>query len=83
MYEIEITETALNTIKNFDREVQRRFDKRIEKLKVAPDVYGKPLRGPLAGRWEIRFEIKYRILYKIDFEKKIVTITAVMHKDEM
>ena len=62
-------------IKKLDKELQRRLGKRLEKLKTAPDVYGKPLRWPLAGTWEIYFENKFRVLYEIDFNNKTVTLT--------
>ncbi|MCS4540851.1 MAG: type II toxin-antitoxin system mRNA interferase toxin, RelE/StbE family [Euryarchaeota archaeon] len=54
----------------------------IRKLKDAPDIYGKPLRGELHGYWELKFENKFRILYTIDFQENIVTVEAIKHKDE-
>ena len=43
-YNILLTPTAEEDLKKFDRELQRRFYKRIEKLKIEPSVYGKPLK---------------------------------------
>ncbi len=82
-YELLITETAQNEIKKkLDESLKDRLDKRVQKLKEFPDVYGKPLRHPLEGTWEIRFENRWRVYYEIDFVKKIVTITGFKHKDE-
>ncbi len=49
-FELFITETAQEEIKKkLDKSLKSRFDKRIQKLKEAPDVFGKPLRRPLDG----------------------------------
>ena len=68
--------------KKFDKTIVEEINKRIQKLKIAPDVYGKPLRGEMAGTWEIRFEKRWRILYKINYAEKTVTVTDFKHKDE-
>jgi len=82
VYEIIISPTAEKDLKKFNRQLQRRFFKKIEKLKEHPDVYGKPLRRPLAGKWELRFERRWRIVYKINDKNKVVEIVAIWHKDE-
>ena len=83
-YKIEITETAQKEIaKKLELYLIERLDKRIKKLEIEPNIYGKPLRGPLAGTWEIRFENRWRVFYKIDENKKIVYIIGLKHKDEM
>ncbi|MBR1369777.1 hypothetical protein RJ53_09945 [Methanocalculus chunghsingensis] len=81
MYQIVIRRSAEDTFKTFDKEIQRRFSKKIRKLSTQPDIYGKPLRGSLHGIWELYFERKFRILYTIEFEKKEVIIEAIWHKD--
>jgi len=84
MYEIVIPEPVEKELnKRFDIHMLKRLHKRIKKLETAPDVYGKPLRGPLAGIWEIYFERRWRVLYTIDYKRKIVILRAVKHKDEM
>ncbi|MBI2543462.1 MAG: type II toxin-antitoxin system RelE/ParE family toxin [Candidatus Aenigmarchaeota archaeon] len=85
MYEIRFSKTAEEEIKKkrLDPRKLGEFNERLEKLKTAPDIYGKPLRRPLAGIWEIRFEKRYRILYVIDNQTKTVTIVGLKHKDEM
>ena len=81
-YKITITIPAEKWLKKYDREIQKRFIKRIEKLKENPELHGKPLRGILHGYWEIYFESKFRIVYTIDFNNKIVRIEAIKHKDD-
>ncbi|MBD3261905.1 MAG: type II toxin-antitoxin system mRNA interferase toxin, RelE/StbE family [Candidatus Altiarchaeales archaeon] len=82
VYEIIISPTAEKDLKKFNRELQKRFFKKIDKLKDSPDIHGKPLRKPLAGKWEIRFEKRWRIVYRILEENKVVEIIAIWHKDE-
>lgn len=82
-YEVYVSEPAEKEINKLDNHLIKRLHKRIQKLKTAPDVYGKPLRTPLAGVWEIRFEARYRVLYKIDHQKKLVVIVGFKHKKEL
>jgi len=83
-FEILIPEPAEREIeKKLDKSMIIRLHKRMQKLRIAPDIYGKPLRRPLEGTWEIRFENRWRVLYKIDYNQKTVTITGFRHKDEM
>ena len=81
-YEIKMTPTAEKDLGKFDRELQRRFFNKIEKLKEYPDIYGKPLKYDLAGKWELRFEKRWRIIFVINQKDKQVEIEAVWHKDE-
>ncbi|HII75481.1 MAG TPA: type II toxin-antitoxin system RelE/ParE family toxin, partial [Methanolinea sp.] len=81
-YRIVIRRPAEDRLKDYDKEIQRRFVQKIRKLSENPDIYGKPLRGSLHGLWELYFERKFRILYTIDFEKSEVIIEAIKHKDE-
>jgi len=81
-YKIDITETAEKDLSKFDKELQKRFFNKIEKLKVNPDIHGKPLKRPLAGKWEIRFEKRWRIIYTINEKENRVEIDAIWHKDE-
>jgi addiction module RelE/StbE family toxin len=82
MYRIVIREPAERVLRGYDREIQRRFAKKIRKLSENPDIHGKPLRGSLHGLWELYFERKFRIIYSIDDEKNEVVIEAIKHKDE-
>ncbi|MFH1978115.1 MAG: type II toxin-antitoxin system RelE/ParE family toxin [Candidatus Aenigmatarchaeota archaeon] len=81
-YDIEIMPEAKKDLKKFDAEMQRRFFKKIEKLKEYPDIYGKPLRWPLVGKWELRFEKRWRIIYVIIEKEKLVQIDTILHKDD-
>ena len=81
-YIVKIMPTAEKRLMEFDGELQRRFFKKIEKLKEEPKIYGKPLRWPLAGKWELRFEKRWRIVYIVIDHIKTVEIEAILHKDE-
>lgn len=82
VYEIIISPTAEKDFKKFNREIQTRFFKKIDKLKEFPDIHGKPLRKPLAGKWELRFENKWGIIYRILEANKQVEIIAIWHKED-
>ena len=83
-FEVIVPKTAKNEIdKKLDNNLVSRLNERIKKLKEFPDIFGKPLRSPLEGVWEIRFEKRWRILYEIDYQKNVVTIIGLKHKDEM
>ena len=81
-YEIKLTGTAQEDLKRFDKELQRRFFRKIEKLREYPQIHGKPLRNPLTGKWELRFEDKWRILYIINEKEMQVEIETIWHKDD-
>ena len=81
-YRIVIRRPAEDRLRGYDKEIQRRFVKKIRKLSENPDIHGKPLRGSLHGIWELYFERKFRILYTINVEKGEVIIEAIKHKDE-
>lgn len=50
------------------------------KLFTAPDIFGKPLRGPLHGYWSLRTG-HYRIAYRIKGQE--VKIECVKHRKEI
>ena len=81
-YAIKMTPTAEDDLIIFNKELQRRFFNKVEKLKQDPRAYGKPLRRPLAGKWEMRFEKRWRIVYVINETDKQVEIEAISHKDD-
>lgn len=81
-YDIIISPTAEEDLKKFDKEMQRRFFNKIEKLKEYPKIHGKPLRKPLQGKWELKFERRWRIIYTINDKDKKVEIVAIWHKDD-
>ena len=77
-----IKEPAAKWLKKSDKEIQRRFAFKIRKLKENPETHGKPLRAQLHGYWELYFERKFRIIFTIDYQRKIVTMEPIKHKDE-
>ena len=81
-YEIFIKEPVLKKLEGFDKEIQRRFAKRIDKLAINPTAFGKPLRNIMASYWESYFERSFRIIYTIDNNLKKISIEAIKHKDE-
>jgi len=80
-YDVIISPATEEDLRKFDRELQRRFFNKIEKLKENPSIHGKPLRWPLAGRWELRFEGRWRIVYSINERDRKVETIAIWHKD--
>jgi mRNA interferase RelE/StbE len=50
-----------------------------QKLGVAPDKYGKPLRQSLKGCWTLRVG-DYRVIYKI--AAATVYVVAIMHRSK-
>jgi mRNA-degrading endonuclease RelE of RelBE toxin-antitoxin system len=81
-YSVDIKEPAEKRLRSFDREIQRRFARKIDRLATDPFMFGKPLRNVLAGYWEVYFEKSFRIIYTIDRNAKKITIEAIKHKDE-
>lgn len=81
-YDVIVSPTVEEDLKRFDKELQRRFYSKIEKLKDYPNIYGKPLRWPLAGKWELYFERRWRIVYEIHEKENLVKIVAIWHKDD-
>ena len=81
-YDVIVSPTAEEDLRKFDKELQRRFYNKIEKLKNYPNIYGKPLRWPLAGKWELYFERRWRIVYEIHEKENAVKIVAIWHKDD-
>jgi mRNA interferase RelE/StbE len=53
-----------------------------ERLALAPESYGKPLRHNLSGFWSLRTG-DYRILYSMDKEANLVTIIRIDHRKDV
>lgn len=53
-----------------------------ERLTVAPESYGKPLRQNLSGYWSLRVG-DYRVLYTIDKTENLVTIVHIDHRKDV
>ncbi len=82
MYDVKLAKKAEERFKKMDREIQKRFLKKIKKVARDPEVFGKPLRNELAGTWETYFENCFRIYYTIDKNREIINVETVVHKDE-
>ncbi len=82
-YQILITETAKKKLRKFDREIQRRFFKKVDKVKDDPKTFLKPLRSDMKGQWEYYFEKSFRIIFKINEKDKTLTVDAIKHKNDM
>lgn len=52
------------------------------KLRIAPDLFGKPLRKKLKGLYRLRVG-DYRIIYEIERDKKLITIFGVRHRKKI
>ena len=53
-----------------------------ERLTQDPISYGKPLRYGLYGQRRLRVS-DYRIIYTVDYDNRIVTITAIGHRSKI
>jgi len=51
------------------------------RLTVDPIAYGKPLRHSLKGRWRLRVG-DWRVVYLVDLPQRVVTITAIRHRED-
>ena len=69
-------------MREFNKNIQKRFAVKIRKLKENPAIHSKPLRGSLRGYWELYFENKFRIMCTMDYNEKVVVIEAIKHKNE-
>ena len=60
---------------------KRRIERAIaEKLRAAPDIFGKPLRRSLKGHWSLRVG-GYRVIYRI--EQHTVKIFSIEHRERV
>lgn len=78
MYRIRLTRLAAENLKSIDKPAQTQLLAKIEKLKEAPLLLGKSLKGPLQEYRSIRATgQRYRIIYKVLEEEIIVIVIAV------
>lgn len=78
-YEIELTELALDMLKNIkDLRIRKKVVETIDSLEYDPDKKGKPMIDDLIGFKSIRsVGQRYKVLYKIDQDKIIVFVVAL------
>jgi len=80
-YEIIYEESVVKEdLPNLDGSNRQRVIKEVgAKLSIAPDQYGRPLRGRLKGFRRLRVG-DYRVIYRIDRKKHIVLIVMIIHR---
>ena len=79
-YKVELAETFAKEFSRNHRDKKEWLERMIERLEQEPQ-FGKPLRGKLHGLWQLRIG-PFRVWYEINEEQKIVTLRAILHKDE-
>ncbi len=79
-YIVKSTETFEKECSKKHKDKKEWLQQMVEKLEKDPQI-GKPLRGKLHGLWQIRIG-PFRIWYEINEELKIVTLRAILHKDD-
>lgn len=78
MYRIQLTVLAAQMIESFEATARRQIIRKIEQLKDAPALLGKPLVGPLKEFRSVRAAgQRYRIIYRIEEERVVVIVVAV------
>lgn len=81
MFDIFYDDRAVAELAALDAAVRKRIVKSVEnKLAVAPQDFGKPLRGSLKGDWALRVG-DWRVIYRI--EKQNVIISRIGHRIEV
>ncbi|MDO8493432.1 MAG: type II toxin-antitoxin system RelE/ParE family toxin [bacterium] len=82
IYKVSYHELAVELdLPRLDKSVLRELYFAIEtKLHIAPDIFGKPLRGPLHGYWSLRVG-DYRVAYRIIGQK--VSVECIKHRREI
>ena len=78
LFEIIFKKRALRFFNKLDKFDQERIGRKIEKLKVNPEL-GKPMIGKLAGLWSLRIG-KYRALYQIKRGQLLILILDLGHR---
>lgn len=77
IYEEDVVEKDFTKLDGFNR--QRIIKEVRKKLSVAPNQFGKPLRGKLKGYRRLRVG-DYRVIYRVDREEAIILVVMVIHR---
>lgn len=81
-YQINYHHQALKDLQNLNVNIQRRIVKNIEeRLMIAPDIYGKPLRYSLKGLWSLKIG-DYRVIYHVIKNNEIIVL-KIGHRKEV
>lgn len=73
-YKVQLTRTAVKTIKEIEQSERRQVHDKIGELTEDPEKRGKPLVGELKGYRSIPTSGRYRIIYQVDKRKRVATI---------
>ena len=80
---IDYSSEAKENIKTFPKNIQKRITDAInERLTVAPDEYGEPLRKQWKSHRRLRVG-DYRVIYKVYEEKVVVFIVDIDHRRDV
>lgn len=81
MYDIIFSSKSLKKFKKLDNSIQKKVEKRIEKLKHNPER-GKRLSGNMYGFLKLKMD-KFRIIYSIDRKKVIIYVFDIERRDRV
>lgn len=81
-FRIEFLEEAAKDWLDLDRSVRIKLQGAIDRLKLHPQQYGRPLGGPLHGLRRIRSG-DFRIVYRIVESPRRVEIGVVCHRKDV
>jgi mRNA interferase RelE/StbE len=84
IYQIEVTPTALESLKDIaDRRTRSAIVRRIDSLVEEPDKKGKPLRGSLTGFMSTRAAgQRYRVVYRVnDGDKRVLVYMVGLRRE--
>lgn len=80
VYDIFLTEQAVNDLQKLDSNIEKRIRKKIKQLSDFPEHYGKPLKGP-KNLWVLKIgRSDWRVIFKIKEDEEIITIITIGHR---
>lgn len=78
MYSVKLTRLAAEKLRQIEVKARTQIVNKIEDLKEAPLLPGKPLKGSLSDYRSIRAaEQRYRIIYTVEAARIVVIVVAV------
>jgi mRNA interferase RelE/StbE len=83
IYSIQWHETAINDLKNLDRQTQKKIIARVKDyLSKDPLSLGKPLKGIFKGLYRYRYG-SYRTIYAIDRGSVVILILRIADRKDV
>ena len=76
-YEIIFTDTSRKQFKKFEKDIQERIIKAIERIRIRPEAHIKKLVGDPGYRLRVG---EYRIILDIEKEKLIILVIKIGHR---